>query len=271
LLLAHLLAEGWQCDAFRVRTKHRTKTFEELDYTPNASAVFRALDDTLGKASHLVQRYHPVLDFDTDGCYPASAISRSGRLNPGLKTSGKITGKCRNSEFMVNSNTYHRGEQRTQGASVYEAHMFEVYFEKDQLFDYFGGGHRHDVETVLMFFKDEQPMAVGTSAHGDYEMRSWDSVPKEGDHPKVVYHKHGVRTHALRFAKMPVEVAENRYGRFVLPPLASWLDMVGDGLSNAEMKSRLETSNFGSASFKLRDSRFAREFNDHCPEGFPEF
>ena len=140
--------------------------------------------------------------------------------------------------------------------------MYELYFEKDDA----GliGGHRHDVETVIMFFVNNQPSWVAVSAHGNYNgdrTRRWSDVPKDGTHPKVVYHKDGWTTHAFRFAKNDENTAENPTRRWVFPPLASWNHLYGDTKTNAQMRSILNAADFGSATMKFVDSRCQSETN----------
>ncbi|WP_277914540.1 MULTISPECIES: NPP1 family protein [Vibrio] len=48
----------------------------------------------------------------------------------------------------------------------------------------------------------------------------------QGDHVKFVYHKDGGGTHAMRFAHGN-ESAENNYGYWVTPDIASWYQLKG--------------------------------------------
>lgn len=256
------------CGIWAARVARKTHSHLAVAENISVMADWQALDVT-PPPCQLVERYHPIFDYDGDGCLPAAAISRWGEANPGLRTSGSITGSCRESNWYDLSNTYHRFARALSGGSEYQAHVFEMYFEKDQIF-HGCCGHRHDVEAVLMYFKDGVPVAVGASAHGDFDWKSWADAPKEDDHPKIVYHKDGIRTHAFRHAKAN-EQAENNMGRFLLPRLATWFAMKGDGLSNAEMRQRLNSFNFGSASFKLRDGRFESLVAESLPSGFPTF
>jgi len=208
-----------------------------------------------------IQDYAPVWDFDGDGCLPAAAISKTGQQNGGLKISGSQTGGCRSSNFMARSNTYHRWNTYQVGGTIYEFHIYELYFEKDQTF--FGswmgwlggkpGGHRHDVESVIIMFKNSQPTKIGVSAHGDYITRSWSSVPKSGTHVKVVYHQEGGLTHALRYAGQSENTAENPTKKWVTPPLVSWYHM------GNFIRSKLNTFSFGTASMKTIDGSFDKD------------
>ena len=222
-------------------------------------------------AVNQIDAYSPAFDFDGDGCLPAAAISRAGIQNGGLSTSGTITGGCRTSNFLDESNTYHRYVIQVEDGVEYSAHAYELYFEKDQATDYFGGGHRHDVETVVIYLTDRIPTHMAVSAHGEYTLKAWSDIDTVGSHPKVVYHKDGVTTHAFRHATD--SSAENPYGEWVLPNVVSWYEMTGDGVSNAELIAAFNDNSYGSASFKTKDSRFIDTINDSgaLPDGYPTF
>jgi hypothetical protein len=55
-------------------------------------------------------RYQPLTDFDTDGCYYTSAIDSSGRTNPGLvvQSGTPLAGECRDPNRLQNNNVYSR-------------------------------------------------------------------------------------------------------------------------------------------------------------------
>ena len=88
------------------------------------------------KRANLVKKYHPLFDFDGDGCLPDPAIYKSGAVNGGLNPSGSITGGCRAPEFLDSSNTYFRWYRYKK----FHFHMYALYFEKDQA-TAVGGGH----------------------------------------------------------------------------------------------------------------------------------
>lgn len=83
------------------------------------------------------------------------------------------------------SNVYHRYSRSYNNGDVYEVHMFALYFEKDKTGGYSGVactlepnpvwdescGHKHDIESVLIWFKNNVPTHIGASAHGGYEVR----------------------------------------------------------------------------------------------------
>ncbi|MEE8057133.1 MAG: NPP1 family protein [Pseudomonadales bacterium] len=217
-----------------------------------------ALDKAWG--SILIANYTPVFDFGNNGCFPAAAISRSGQENPGLNNTGAINGNCHDAGFLDRSNTYHRWVRQYSENDEYAAHMYELYFEKDQALPG-SGGHRHDVETVIIYFKNQQPTHVAVSAHGNYTRREWNDVNKIGNQPKIFYKKDGSgNTHIFDFGSAS-ESAENPYGAWVTPPIVSWYEVYGDGISNSTMRYRFNNADFGSASMKFKDSNFKDEVN----------
>lgn len=215
----------------------------------------------------------PVIDWDTDGCYPAAGISRDGIQNPGLKTTGSITGDCRHEEFLDTSNTLHRYACIDAGGDQYCAHLYDSYYEKDQVVNGSGafGGHRHDWESIAIWTLNGDITHGAVSAHGDMDTDPKSELPMEDDHMKAVYHKDGGGTHAFRFAKLPEEEAENSYGTFVTPTVASWYELTGDGISNREMRDKLNSFDYDNASIKVKDSRFLNYINEWRPSSYPEF
>jgi len=211
----------------------------------------------------------PVFDFDTDGCLPSAGISRLGQQNGGLKPSGSITGGCRSSTFLQTSNTLHRQACITSGGNVYCGHFYALYFLKDQT-TALGGGHRHDWEHAAIWTTNGVVTHGGYSAHGKLYNADISTLDKQNGHMKIVYHKDGVLTHAMRFAKSG-EVAENPYGTFVTPAVISWPVLWGDGLSNAQMRAKLNSFDYGSATIPMRDDNFLSNLNTYKPSGYPTF
>ena len=245
-----------------------------------------------------VRDYHPVFDIADNSCYPSAAISRTGKQNSGLEPSGEeITSDCKQDQdhfwhFAVfnESNTYHRWVRQYNNGDEYSAHIYELYFEKDQAVPFvdlssIGAGHRHDVESVIVYFKNQQPTHVAVSAHGNFKRKSWSEVRKHRGHPKIVYYKdadplldvEGLGTHAFMFADQ-----DNAVNRWVTPPIVSWYEMSGDGVSNLDMREKFNDDSdggdgdFGAASFKFTDSKvsgFKATVNksDALPPGYPQF
>ncbi len=232
------------------------------------AADFPRLDQAL-PASADIAAIHPVFDFDGDGCLPSAGISRYGEQNSGLNPSGSITGGCRRVDFMNYSNTLHRYACLNSGGSRYCGHFFALYMLKDQI-SVFGGGHRHDWEHAAVWTRDGAVTHAGYSAHGKLYNAAAASLPMQNGHVKIVYHKDGVGTHALRFASAS-EVAENPYGQFVLPVLTSWYTLRGVSLDNASMRNRLNSFNYGSATIPMKDANFLGNLNTYRPGGYPAF
>jgi len=103
------------------------------------------------------------------------------------------------------------------------------------------------------------------------DTKLYSELPRDKNgHMKVVYHKDGLSTHALRFAKKD-EVAENPYKNFVTPVLVSWYNLKGDGISNSEMRTRLNNFNYGNAILPLKRSNFFQNLNKFKPASYPTF
>lgn len=234
-------------------------------YAHNFSKLDQALPNNVDAYS-----IAPVFDFDTDGCLPSAGISRSGEKNGGLKPTGSITGGCRSSNFLDLSNTYHRYACINQGGDQYCAHFYALYFLKDQILDGIKSGHRHDWENVAIWTKNGSVTHGSYSAHGSLTTKTFSELDKEGNHIKFVYHKDGVLTHAMRFAKSG-EGAENNYGRFVTPDIVSWYTMYGDGVSNSDLRYKLNTYDYGKANVPIKDSNFLTNINEGKPSNYPTF
>lgn len=219
----------------------------------------------------------PLFDFDTDGCYPSAGISRSGDQNGGLSPTGSITGGCRKSDFQSYSNTYHRGACKVSGGNKYCGHFFALYFLKDQSTSLsLGeslGNHRHDWEFVAIWTKDNVKTHASASQHSGMETKAVAGLANSNGNIKFVYHKDGGLTHAFRFAST-TEPAENSYGVWVRPPLASWWNLKSNSptvITPKVMRDRLSTWSYGQANFPLRDDRFLAKLNANNPSGYPDF
>ncbi|WP_165856123.1 NPP1 family protein [Marinobacter sp. JSM 1782161] len=241
-----------------------------LALSPLASAdSFIALEQALPSGADAA-RIAPVFDFDTDGCLPSAGISRSGAQNGGLNPSGSLTGGCRDNNFLDTSNTLHRYACITSGGSEYCGHFFSLYFLKDQILAGIQSGHRHDWEHAAVWTTNGVVTHGSYSAHGDMTTDAIANLPQQNGHLKIVYHKDGVATHALRFAKTD-EAAENPYGSFVTPVITSWYTMTGDGVANATLRNNLNSFDYGSASVPMRDDNFLGNLNEARPGGYPAF
>lgn len=240
-----------------------------VSLTAAHASDFPRLDEAL-PANGIIPGTEPVFDFDGDSCLPSAGISRTGEQNGGLRTAGSLTGGCRSSDFLNTSNTLHRFACEDSRNSTFCAHFYSLYFEKDQVSNGFGGGHRHDWEHVVIWTQDGVVTHGSYSAHGELTTREAANIPHQGTHLKFVYHKDGALTHAMRFAQTN-EIAENPYDTFVTPAIISWYEFSGDGVSNIEMRNRLNRYDYGSANVPLKDSNFLSNINEYKPSDYPEF
>lgn len=237
--------------------------------TTSANAQnFAKLDQALPSKVSITANY-PVFDFDGDGCLPSAGISRKGVQNGGLNPSGSITGGCRASSFLNTSNTLHRYACVISGADTYCGHFYALYFLKDQI-SVFGGGHRHDWEHAAIWTKNSNVTNGGYSAHGELNNADVSALPMQNGHMKIVYHKDGALTHAMRFAGSG-EVAENAYGTFVTPAIVSWYELKGDGVTNEQMRTKLNAFDYGSGTTPMKDSNFLTNLNKYKPSSYPQF
>lgn len=221
----------------------------------------------------------PLFDFDTDGCFPAAGISRGGKKNPGVPLQGRPEEGCRKAFFLPYSNTLHRAHCKVRNNVTYCVNFFSLYFEKDQAATLPGGkivGHVHDWEHVAVWTRNGIVTHGSVSAHGKLYTRPKIKTQHSNQRIKVVYHKHSLGTHALRFAnEADVARPQNPYGEFVTPPIVSWNKLYGDGVDNRTMRYKLEGFNYGSATIPLLDRNFVENINGvdpkEYPEGYPKF
>lgn len=201
--------------------------------------------------------FQPAYDYDKDGCYPTPAIGRDGTIAPGLtSTSGGLSENCRSESDLANTNGYARSKCNNGWCAI----MYVLYFEKDKSINGFDlGGHRHDMEEVVVWVRNGKAEWVSTSLHGAYTKHHHTAIRWEGSHPKIVYHKHGARTHGFRAANGNDEPPENHWGFWQFPTLVDWNRMPGD------LRSKLAAANFGSASLKIKDSEFSNKLADAEP------
>jgi hypothetical protein len=224
-------------------------------------AAFAAPPPALGANAPATDRaYQPAFDYDGDGCYPTPAIGSNGVIAPGLDLGGAVNGHCHDAWDLANTNAYSRAKCNNGWC----AYLYALYFEKDQALPGTGfGGHRHDWEHVVVWVPDGGvPQYVSASAHGEYQVRSRGDLVWEGTHPRIVYHKDGISTHAFRFAGFG-EQPENHEGTWQYPPLVGW-----DGYPPG-FRDRLTQADFGSAQLGIRDSSFAHELSKAKPGGVP--
>ncbi|MGP4113635.1 NPP1 family protein [Streptomyces sp. 4N509B] len=213
-----------------------------------------------GDAEALEETFQPAYDYDTDGCYPTPAIGPDGTVNAGLNPSGALDGDCRDAADLANTNGYARASCQGEWCAV----MYALYFEKDQALPGISlGGHRHDWEHVVVWVRDGRAEYVATSAHGEFDIHHRDAIRWDGTHPKIVYHKDGIGTHAFRAATANDEPPENHAHVWQFPTLVGW-----DGYP-AGVREVLSQHDFGSATFGLKDASFASHLALALPAGVP--
>ncbi|MGP4021249.1 NPP1 family protein [Saccharopolyspora sp. 5N708] len=211
-------------------------------------------------ASEPDAKWQPAFDYDGDGCYPTPAIGSDGTVAPGLDLAGDVNGNCRDASDLDNTNSYARGKCNNGWC----AYMYDLYFEKDQVVHGSGafGGHRHDIEHVIVWVHNDEAKYVSASAHGDYDTKPASEVAWEGSHAKIVYHKDEPGTHAFRFASGD-EQPENHKGAWQYPTLVSW-DSFPSGI-----RDKLTSADFGKASLGIKDGSFEGNLENAKPQDIP--
>ncbi|MFF7528519.1 NPP1 family protein [Streptomyces bobili] len=224
-----------------------------------AGSAFAAAPGPLPwQASAYQDKYQPHFDYDHDGCYASSAVGPDGRLNGGLQTVGDPGGDCR---YLGRANTY----VRTACDPTWCAYVYALYFEKDQgpIAD-----HRHDWEAVVVWQRrgQEQPSYISASAHGKYDTKAFNTIERDGNRAKIVYHLDGVGTHAFRFAKSGEQAEAWGDGGWDRPALVA-MDKLKS--SNRTAYDALKNSEWDSANFPIQDKgdRFWTSLSRAKPSG----
>ncbi|MCD7441010.1 NPP1 family protein [Streptomyces lincolnensis] len=221
----------------------------------------------LGESTTSFQKtFRPYFDYDSDSCFPATAIDWNGNLNGGLQDTGSVTGGCR-TDHLGKANTYSRVKCNNGWCGI----IYTLYFEKDQNAPgNVVGGHRHDWEACAAWVRqgDPQPSHVSVSAHGQYTTRAFTSVPRDGARVKCVYHKEGAGTHSMRFAKDGERPEAWGDGGWDQPALVSW-NSFPRGKDNLDLQAKLNGASWGNANFPLKDGRFEVELERAKPSGIP--
>ncbi|WP_113699883.1 NPP1 family protein [Nonomuraea lactucae] len=218
-------------------------------------------------------KWQPALDYDEDGCYPTPAIGPDGTLNPGMTPTSGFSAGCRDESDLDSTNAYSRSRCNQNGWCAY---MYDLYFEKDvmnapsiddnQLPLPETKGHRHDWEHIVVWVNEGlnpgRASYVSVSAHGGYSTYPFEDVAFEGTHPKIVYHKDGILTHAFRLASASEE-PENHKGTWQYPGLVGW-NHYPSGI-----RDKLTEADWGSASIGIKDQNdsFKKNLASAKPEG----
>ncbi|MFI2350382.1 NPP1 family protein [Streptomyces sp. NPDC019443] len=231
-----------------------------LPASPAAAAVPEPPRALPQNATAADLKWQPALDYDTDGCYNVPAIGPDGRISEGLDNQDTTNSSdCRDPSDLDNTNAYSR-QRCNSGWCVY---LYDYYFEKDVSVEHVAGpgagGHRHDWEHIAVWVHNDQAEWVAASAHGHYEIKPADEVRWDGTHPKIVYHKDGILTHAFRFATAGDEPPENHDGQWRRSTLVSYSGFPGG------LRDKLFAHDFGGPSIGIRDAKFAGNLEGAMP------
>ncbi|KAH7323108.1 necrosis inducing protein [Stachybotrys elegans] len=207
-------------------------------------------------------RWQPSMDFDQDGCYNVAAVDASGSIVPGLPHNWvDLASECRDAADLsaAENNVYVR-RRCNAGWCVY---LYDYYFEKDVAVpNFIDPGHTHDWEHIAVWVRDGAGAEfVAVSQHGEYEIRAAAELRWDGEHPKVVYHKDGVSTHAFRFAFEDDDAIENHTGAWYRGPLVNY-----DGFPGG-VRDVLFAHDFGQANIAIKDSSFPGNIANSRPDG----
>ncbi|KOV71665.1 hypothetical protein ADL00_07235 [Streptomyces sp. AS58] len=206
----------------------------------------------------LEQTYSPAMDYDTDSCYTTAALQSDWRTNPGLPLDGSwnpVNGGCRDHNRLEQSNSYSRPKCNNGWCAI----MYALYAEKDQESPW--AGHTHDWEHVIVWVNNNKVRFVSATAHGKWYSRCGTCAggvryDPSGTHPKIVYHKDGGGTHALRFADPADDAVENSTGGWFYPRLIGWEWGYPGGV---QMRDHFINTNWGKAKLELKDENMQQQ------------
>ena len=180
-------------------------------------------------------------------------MSPNGTINPGRSPcdqAGSPSVNCRESSYLDHNNVYVRRRCNNGWCGIIYAYLFEV--------DSPGGsshclGHRYDWEHVAVWTYEGEVQYVAASAHGGWQVREKADVLFDGaQHPKIVYHKDGWSTHAMRFAKRGDDDVENHYGEWYYGGLIDYY-----GFPSAELRDAVTDTDWGKATPCIRDDAWS--------------
>ncbi|KJZ75368.1 hypothetical protein HIM_05294 [Hirsutella minnesotensis 3608] len=196
-------------------------------------------------------KWQPALDFDTDSCYNVPAIGPDGHVDRGRSRRETNTEGCRDERDLDRGNVYARQRCNANG---WCAHTYDYFFEKD-VGDRICIGHRYDWEHLVVWTRHGVPRMAAASAHGRYNARLWDEIPKhEGTHVKAVYNKDGaIGTHYFRWSNGDRdEPPENHKRQWWRSALVSW-----NGFPSVALRDKLAAHDFGAAHMAITDASLA--------------
>jgi hypothetical protein len=236
-----------------------------------AGSAFAASPPPLpSNATSFQWAFMPHFDYDGDSCFPSAAIGPDGRINGGLRPSGSMAGGCRHGH-LSKANTYVRTKCNHDWCGI----VYGLYFEKDQG-DPTGissiVSHRHDWECAVVWVKRgaSKPSYLSASRHGGFSTHPVNEVPMDGAHVKIVYHKDGGLTHAMRFAKWGEKPEAWGNGAWDTPAPVDWNRMspfLKGRLTSAQWRDELTRKEH--AGFMVKDGSFESTLDKAKPAGIP--
>ncbi|KAF9772956.1 hypothetical protein IL306_009294 [Fusarium sp. DS 682] len=227
-------------------------------------------------AQALEFKFQPLVDFDTDSCYNVPAIDPDGNISEGLEPNIDVS-ECRQASTLDNSNVYVRGRCNRGWCAFVYAYFFQMDFAEGGAFTKWN--HRYDWEHVVVWAKQGEPQTVAVSCHGDYSSRkvmnvimaespaefplpNWNWLPADTPtHPKVVFHKDGLRTHCFRFATGADDPVENDKGVWIRGGLLGWLGY------KVDLRDKLAAFDFGKAHLAWHTEK---EFTNELVKSMPQ-
>ena len=233
-----------------------------------ATSGTRGLSEAVTPA---VKQWAVEFDFDSDSCYPDAAVHPDGRMNPGLRDAGSLTGQCRDMDQFKEANTYCRSASIEKDGVRYSVYMYALFFEKDMAVAYTHIGHRFDWEYVLIWVTNDELTHASFSAHGGVQTLTREQLKESGSGGttvRAVYHKDGVATHCFRPASRG-EKPENGQHRWVTPTLVEWDLMKSDTVSNETLRKQFNEFNYGDANCSFNDKHFPQQIGKNAPGGYP--
>lgn len=204
-----------------------------------------------GRATAADLKWQPAIDFDRDSCYNVPAIGPDGRVDRGRSSDEADAEGCRDERDLDGGNVYSRQRCNANG---WCAHVYDYFFEKD-IGDGLFIGHQYDWEHIVVWTKNGTPRMGAVSAHGRYNARLWDDIPKHDDsHVKAVYNKDGaIGTHYFRWSQGPRdEPPENHKHAWWRSDLVSW-----SGFPSLALRNKLAGYDFGAAHMAITDAAIA--------------
>lgn len=219
-----------------------------------------------------------IFNFTNKVCLPSPAISAQGQQNKGLNNTGSNTGGCQRAAQLdfstpkAGSNTYYRMQCVSQDNTEYCAHMYALYFMKDQPSP--GTGHRNDWEWAMVWTARAAGGVpkITFGSHGYHKVANTlpvNEISFNADgHARFVYDQTGGTTHTMYFYPRSTNNFYNN--KPVTPPIVDWYTMVGDpGVTTAKLQSMFNTYDYGKANCSFNDNNFVVNLNKARPERIP--